>query len=300
MFGGRGLPGIKSTPVGPARSIFLLFAILAKITFSLAKAGGNVYNESAAAMLKHPAAWPKPSYKGSDVKTVPSSRVPIYDPSLKCFRCPLICGTEMLMDDDDLWFVPLASWKSYGRGRHPAATISLHRLVMRAERGQQVDHVHGDKMDARKAELRFCTGSQNCMGRGKNRKSGDGECSSRFKGVCFDSVGGRDGGKWLCQIRVDGILKRIGRFHSEVDAAKAYDAAAFRQFGRFANLNFSEVIPLTPISDNERYPLSASSSLIQTTAGWPMPQRGRLIIRRNIFNLASCFIASSCEPSPTR
>ncbi|MHC4062387.1 MAG: AP2/ERF family transcription factor [Planctomycetota bacterium] len=37
---------------------------------------------------------------------------------------------------------------------------------------------------------------------------------------------------------MNGRRKYIGRFENEIDAAKAYDRAAIRYHGEYANLNF--------------------------------------------------------------
>jgi hypothetical protein len=44
---------------------------------------------------------------------------------------------------------------------------------------------------------------------------------------------------WLVQIRVHGIARTVGLFDDELDAARAYDAAALRLRGTEGRLNFS-------------------------------------------------------------
>lgn len=56
--------------------------------------------------------------------------------------------------------------------------------------------------------------------------------TSRFKGVCKPK-GSKD---WVAQCGRKNAY--IGKFSNEVDAAKAYDAAARKLYGEFANVNF--------------------------------------------------------------
>jgi len=76
--------------------------------------------------------------------------------------------------------------------------------------------------------MRVATETQN---QGNRRKQ---KSSSQFKGVTWY---GRKS-KWQSQIRFEGKQKHLGYFNSEIDAAKAYDVAARKQFGEFALVNF--------------------------------------------------------------
>ena len=63
--------------------------------------------------------------------------------------------------------------------------------------------------------------------------------TSRFKGVSWCS----NVSKWRVQIQCNNRHVHIGLFTKEVEAAKAYDAAAKLAFGDFALLNFKGVKP---------------------------------------------------------
>lgn len=60
--------------------------------------------------------------------------------------------------------------------------------------------------------------------------------TSQYKGVDWHK---RDD-KWRARIKVGGKRKYLGLFENEIDAAKAYDAAALKHFGEYANPNFKE------------------------------------------------------------
>jgi hypothetical protein len=110
--------------------------------------------------------------------------------------------------------------------------VRLHRLIMNAPEGLLIDHKNNNGLDNRRANLRLATHSQNMQNRRKRRSN----TTSRFIGVSFD----RSRGKWKAQIKYQGKYINLGRFDSEIEATRAYDAAARKYRGEFARLNFSE------------------------------------------------------------
>lgn len=139
----------------------------------------------------------------------------------------------MLVDADDYsrfvyghtWCVNSNGYAMRHAGRRGGKQrfILLHRQIMHARRGQVVDHVNGDRLDNRKANLRRCSPRSNCM----NVRGRPG--TSAFKGVSR-----RPSGRWGAKC---GSIW-LGTFRSQSAAARAYDAAALRIFGRYARLNF--------------------------------------------------------------
>jgi hypothetical protein len=112
--------------------------------------------------------------------------------------------------------------------------VRLHRLIMNAPEGLLVDHKNNNTLDNRMANLRLATHAQNMQNRGKRRT----KATSQYIGVSFD----RSHGKWRAQIKYQGKYINLGRFDSEIEAAKAYDAAARKYHGEFARLNFPEEV----------------------------------------------------------
>ncbi len=159
-------------------------------------------------------------------------------------------GYVALVDDEDYALVASYSWSALPRrhtvyaqtstrGLYSQTAILMHRLILGAKHGEQVDHVNGDGSDNRRANLRFATQRQNTQN--QTRKAAG--TSSKYKGVNWEARRS----KWLAQIRggplcADGSAKKLhlGYFLSERDAALAYDRAARRHFGEFAGLNFPE------------------------------------------------------------
>lgn len=105
----------------------------------------------------------------------------------------------------------------------------MHRLIMRAKKGQILDHINGDRFDNRKENLRFCTNSQNLANRSKTSLN-----KSGYKGVTF--IPGRLR-PWRAVITYKGKYTNLGYFETKEQAALAYNKAAVKYFGEFARYN---------------------------------------------------------------
>lgn len=62
----------------------------------------------------------------------------------------------------------------------------------------------------------------------------NGDYTSKYRGVCFCE----QTGMWAVTIHKNNTKIWIGRYHTEIEGAKAYDKAAKKIHGEFANLNF--------------------------------------------------------------
>jgi hypothetical protein len=110
--------------------------------------------------------------------------------------------------------------------------LRMHREILNVPPGVLVDHRNNNSLDNRIANLRPATCSQNNQNRRKLRRN----ASSQFVGVHID----RSCNRYRVQITHNGKKIYIGRFKDEIDAARAYDAAARKYHGEFARLNFPE------------------------------------------------------------
>lgn len=140
-----------------------------------------------------------------------------------------------MVDDEDYRYLSETRWQ-FNNGRayrwEKDHAVYMHREVLNAPKGKQVDHINHNKLDNRKSNLRLANQHQNSANTAVLARKKHG-ASSRFKGVTWQ----KDRRKWAAQIKVHYHEFPLGRFDDEVEAARAYDAAAKLHFGRFACVN---------------------------------------------------------------
>jgi len=112
--------------------------------------------------------------------------------------------------------------------------IWMHREVIDIPKHMLCDHINGNGLDNRAANLRPATVSQNLCNRPKTKT----KTRSKYKGLEWDKIQR----KWKVRIQCDGRKIYLGSFSKEIDAAKAYDKKARQLFKEFACLNFPDII----------------------------------------------------------
>ena len=160
---------------------------------------------------------------------------------------PLTKGQFALVDDEDFeqlnkytWFAYKTKYGGFSAIRNARTadgrktTIKMHRQIMNAPLGMDVDHRNHTTLDNQKHNLRICTRQQNL--RNSNPRK---NCSSQFKGVARH----KGTGKWRAYVNFDGKQCNLGLFETEAEAAEAYNRKAIEIFGDFACLNFPNEWP---------------------------------------------------------
>jgi hypothetical protein len=149
-------------------------------------------------------------------------------------------GKVALVDDEDFeylnqfrWFSNNMNGKFYvGRyitvSKYKQIRISMHRFIMKPEKGMVIDHLDRNPLNNQKNNLRICTQGENL----RNKKIyANNKCG--FKGVIW----WERNSKWKAEIRHNKKKIYLGYYKNINDAARAYNAAALKYHGEFANLN---------------------------------------------------------------
>lgn len=145
-----------------------------------------------------------------------------------------------IVDDEDFEYLNQWKWLSsrgYARRsvhikmdgkKQICRHIHMHRLIVNAPEGKEVDHIDGNPLNNQKSNLRVCTREEN----GKNRRLNKNNTSG-FKGAIWVDTPGNQK-KWKSQIVVNKKAICLGYFSTNEEAGNAYLNASKKYFGEFA------------------------------------------------------------------
>lgn len=148
-----------------------------------------------------------------------------------------LSGGKAFAKVDDEWFEVLNRYKwivtklgyAYRMAR-PGHGVMMHRVIAMVPAGLETDHINGDKLDNRCANLRVCTHAENNTGVKKPKKHSD-----------FPYVGvTKSGNRFRAEITANKKHVGLGSFATAEEAARAYDQAAIKFHKTFARLNFPQ------------------------------------------------------------
>jgi hypothetical protein len=160
------------------------------------------------------------------------------------FVIVLFSGERSFVDEEDFNWLKEYRWLCSGSGgiKRPGRWtkidgkrkwLFMYREILEKhgllKEGFEVDHVNGNALDNRKANLRLCTRSQNMMNRITGRRSRNGS-----KGVHERQT--ISGLKYDAHIKANGKKIHLGSFNDLDEAKLAYAAAAKTYFGEFAKV----------------------------------------------------------------
>lgn len=155
----------------------------------------------------------------------------VYNVDMKTI--PLTKGKLAIVDDDDYdWILSMGKWNASGRyamkhssrktGKKP---IWMHREIINAPKGKQVDHINGNRFDNRKSNLRLATQTENNWNTCTRKDNTTG-----YKGVCYRPKF-KD---YVAYINVNGKRIHLKTYRNVEDAIKARKEAELKYHGDFA------------------------------------------------------------------
>jgi hypothetical protein len=151
-------------------------------------------------------------------------------------------GHETIVDDKDFAWLNQWKWQYGGNGyavrdqylgkiggtyRHK--TVLMHREILDAPSGTEVDHANRNKLDNRRDNLRLATRSQNRA----NIQSARRKNSELPTGITYNPSP-RTKQPFMARVAKDGRSYFLGNFYTVDEASQAYKLKKKQLFGEFA------------------------------------------------------------------
>jgi hypothetical protein len=150
-------------------------------------------------------------------------------------RLKLTRGFYALLDAEDYEFARRFKWRAvtkgkwtYAYGRVDGEDVFMHRALLKAKPGEQVEHENSNGLDNRRCNLRL----RSQPGNGRNQKMAA-YGASEFKGVCYS----KRYRNWRATIGIMNCDYSLGSYETKIEAAIAYNIGSVEFHGPFARLN---------------------------------------------------------------
>jgi hypothetical protein len=149
-------------------------------------------------------------------------------------------GKVAIVDDEDFEELDKLKWFADKQGDNYYAVRKslringkyinqkMHRIITGDKFGVHTDHINGNTLDNRRSNLRNCTHQQNMWNKPKSKANNSG-----YKGVFYM----KSSKMYRATITMNGKTINLGTFYYIKQAAIAYNLAASKYHGEFANLN---------------------------------------------------------------
>ena len=167
---------------------------------------------------------------------------------MRTVTIPLTKGKSAVIDARDAKRVSQIKWQAaeeentmqtcYAittvRANGNRTTLRMHRFIMNAEPGKQVDHIDGDGLNNTRKNLRLVTPAQNCYNQ-HARLSNTG-----LLGVY--RIANRKKSPYRSIMQIGGKKTHLGYFDNRYEAAAAYDHAKKPVAGEYGSYNFDDLL----------------------------------------------------------
>lgn len=160
-------------------------------------------------------------------------RDPVVQPQDQSIRyIPLTLGKLAIVDIENFESLSRVNWharKDYSTqsfyAREGRNSTPMHRIIAKASKGQLVDHINGNTLDNRRANLRIVTPRQNAINREIQHNN-----TSGVPGVTWH----KRLGKWQVRIGTAETRVSVGYFDSKDEAILARHEAEKEQYGEYS------------------------------------------------------------------
>jgi hypothetical protein len=143
-----------------------------------------------------------------------------------------------LIDLEDIEKVSKINWSPNNNGYAHGGSYKrflLHRYIMNAQKGQIIDHINGDIMDNRKANLRFVTHQQNHWNNKKEKTTITSKTGTKYVGVQLSPIALKCKLKkpYVARMTINKRTIYLGYFRTQEEASQVYLKKAIEVKGEY-------------------------------------------------------------------